>query len=166
MQTFGKLNVTTPSEWEIRFTRTFGAPRPLLWTALTDPAFGPRWLTPPGWTMPVCERDVRPGGRLRCEWRNAAGTMMGLSGEIRAVAPPVRLVHTELFDEDWTGGPAEVTTLLAEGDRAGTTTMILTVRYASRQARDGVLTSPMAEGMESSYAKLDALLADPRQGGV
>ena len=160
MKVYGKLQLTTPSGREIEFTRAFSAPPTRVWQALTDPALASRWLTPPGWTMPVCDKDVRPGGTLRCEWRGAQGEAMGLSGEFREVEPPERLVHTELFDEDWTGGEALVTTRLAEGDAPGTTVMTLTVRYSSPEARDGVLATPMAEGMESSYAKLDDLLAD------
>jgi uncharacterized protein YndB with AHSA1/START domain len=68
-----------------------------------------------------------------------------------------RLVFTELWDEDWTGGEAVVTMALAE--QAGKTTLAMTVLYASRAARDAVLKTPMEQGMAQSYNRLDELLA-------
>jgi uncharacterized protein YndB with AHSA1/START domain len=81
---------------------------------------------------------------------------MGVTGTYREIVRPERIVHTEIFDVDWTGGETTITTELSE--RAGRTTMTLTARYASRVARDGALQSGMESGMESSYAALDGLL--------
>jgi uncharacterized protein YndB with AHSA1/START domain len=88
---------------------------------------------------------------------------MGMSGVYRAIAPPDRLVFTELFDEDWTGGEALVT--LAFVERAGRTTMTQTVLYSSRAARDAVLKTPMAEGAAQGYDRLAALLASSGSAG-
>ncbi len=56
---------TTPSDREIVATRVVDAPRRLVWEAWTNPEHVPRWLLgPDGWTMPVCEIDLRPGGTI------------------------------------------------------------------------------------------------------
>lgn len=156
------LAISTPSDREIRFTRRFVAPRGLVFEAFTAPALVSRWLLgPQGWTMPVCEIDLRVGGRIRYEWRHADGRAFGLTGAFTDIAAPARLVHTELFDDDWTGGETTVTTLFEE--RAGVTTVTLTVLYSSKEARDGALRSGMKDGMQAGYARLDAVLA--QQGG-
>ena len=104
------------------------------------------------------EMDLRPGGALRWVWRDTkTGAEMGLRGEYREVTPPARFVHTELYDEDWTGGETVVTITFEE--RAGRTTVAVTVLYSSKEARDGALKTPMAEGMEMGYERLERLLA-------
>lgn len=154
----GKLKVTTPSDLEIAMTRSFDAPRHLVWDAFTKPELAKRWLYGPDkWKLERCELDVRIGGALRYEWHGPDGEVMGLSGVYREVAPPERMVHTEIFDEDWTGGETLVTTTFTEED--GKTTVIMTVLYASKEARDGALATAMAQGMEMGYVRLDELLA-------
>lgn len=154
-----KLTVTTPSDLEISMTRRFDAPAQRVWDAFTRPELMKRWLYgPEKWSLEVCELDLRPGGRLRYEWKGPEGEKMGLRGEFREVDPPRRMVHTELFDEDWTGGETVVTTTFEE-DGDGTV-VTMNVRYGSKEARDGALESPMAEGMEMGYARLEAILAD------
>ena len=150
--------VTTPSDTEARITRAFTAPRPLVFRAFTSPELLPRWmLGPPGFTMPVCEVDLRVGGRFRYVWRKPSGTEMGMGGRFVEVTPPVRLVHVEIFDEDWTGGETQVTTDFDEAD--GVTTVTMTVRYASKAARDGALATGMTTGMSASFLQLEQLLA-------
>ncbi|HEX6012476.1 MAG TPA: SRPBCC domain-containing protein [Geminicoccaceae bacterium] len=82
---------------------------------------------------------------------------MGMSDVYREVAPPERLVHTELFDADWTGGETLVTTVLRE--HAGRTTLTSTVRYSSREARDTAFRTGMEQGVAASYGRLAELLA-------
>src|SRR5438034_4621460 len=73
------LKVTTPSERELVMTREFDASRGMVFDALTKPELVQRWLLgPPGWTMPVCEIDLRVGGKYRYVWRNAEGREMGI----------------------------------------------------------------------------------------
>lgn len=155
----GVLRVAAGGERDIVMTRAFAAPRERVWEALTRPDLVRRWLLgPPGWTMTVCEMDLRVGGSYRYVWRrDADGHEMGMGGVYREVAPPRRLVATEVFDHSWYPGHALDTTELSE--RGGVTTLTLTVRYESREARDGVLKSPMAEGVGASYNRLEALLA-------
>jgi uncharacterized protein YndB with AHSA1/START domain len=158
MNDTGTLQITTPSEREIAMTRDFDAPRRLVFEAWTKPELLKRWLLgPPGWSLDVCEIDLRVGGALRFVWRNADGSEMGLRGVYREIVPPERLVHTELFDEDWTGGETVVTTVLDERD--GRTTFTSTVLYQTPEARDAALQTGMEEGVAASYDRLAELLA-------
>ncbi len=151
--------VTTPSDTESRITRSFNAPRHLVFQAFTTPALLTRWmLGPPGFTMPVCEIDLRPGGRFRYVWRKPSGSEMGMGGRFVDVVPPARIVHVEIFDEDWTGGETRVTTEF--GERDGVTTVTMTVLYATKDGRDGALATGMTTGMSAGYLALDALLAE------
>jgi len=104
--TIDKAQVTLPSEREVKVTRSFKAPRALVYRAYTEPQLVPRWLLgPPGWSMPVCEMDVRVGGRYRWRWRNDQnGSEFGFAGTFREVQPATRLVHTEAYDSGTVGG--------------------------------------------------------------
>jgi uncharacterized protein YndB with AHSA1/START domain len=96
------LTVTTPTDREIVITRGFAAPRRLVFEAYTNPEHLPHWmLGPPGWTMPICKIDLRPGGAWHFGWRNVDGTLMEMRGVYREVKPPERLVSTESWGGDW-----------------------------------------------------------------
>ncbi|WP_454760212.1 SRPBCC family protein [Caulobacter segnis] len=157
-----KLTVVQSGDRDLIVTRVFNAPRDLVFRALAEPALVQRWmLGPPGWTMPVCEIDLRPGGKFRYVWRNTEGVDMGMGGVYLEVEAPTRTVHEEVFDEDWTGGRTRITTLLAEV--GGITTMTMTIEYASPEARAGALATPMLDGMEAGYSNLDTLLEEMAQ---
>jgi uncharacterized protein YndB with AHSA1/START domain len=152
----GTLQVTTPSDREIVMTRVFDAPRRLVWEAWTSPEHLPRWmLGPEGWTMPVCELDLRPGGAWHFVWRRSDGTEMEMRGVYREVAAPERLVSTESWGGDW---PETLITLtLAEED--GKTTITQSILYPSKEARDAALKTGMAEGVSQSFDRLAGYLA-------
>ena len=152
------LSVATPTPTSIVVTREFHAPRPLVWDAFTRPDLLRRWMIgPDGWTMSVCEIDFVPGGRFRYVWSKPGAADMGMGGTFVTIEPPERIVHREVFDEDWTGGETTVTTTFDQ--RAGVTLMTLSVEYATTAARDGALAVGMTTGMEMSYARLDGILA-------
>lgn len=152
------LTITTPSDREIAFSRMFDAPRALVFDALTKPELVKRWLLgPPGWSMPICEIDLRVGGAYRYVWRHTDGREMGMSGVYREVARPSRLVHTETFDTAWYPGDALVTTVLTE--QSGRTILTATVIYESREARDSAFQSGMKEGVIASYDRLEQVFA-------
>ena len=154
----GSLKVATPSDREIVMTRVFDAPRTLVWEALTTPALLKRWLLgPPGWTMTTCEMDLRVGGAYRYQWRKDDGTVMGMGGVLREVVAPERLTATERFDQSWYPGEGLVSQVLTEAD--GKTTITMTLRYESKEARDMVVKSGASTGMEMGYARLAELLA-------
>lgn len=159
-----KADVSLPSDSEVRVTRQFRAPREQVYRAYTTPALLQRWLLgPPGWTMPVCEMDVRVGGKFRWRWRSDEdGQEFGFHGEFREVVPPMRLVHTEHYDAGDVGGDmgegALITVELTEED--GITTLVSTMDFGSKAARDAAMSTGMTDGMETSYELLDGLLAD------
>jgi len=157
------LKLTTPSDREIAMTRVFDAPRKLVFDAHTKPDLVRQWLLgPPGWSMPVCEMDVRVGGKYRWVWRHDRdGTTMGMGGVYREIVKPERLVVTERFDEAWYPGEALNTLVLVE--QGGRTTLTQTMRYESREARDAVLKSGMESGVKASYDRLAALLVSTSQ---
>ncbi len=148
------LKITTPSDREIVMTRDFDAPRDLVFEALTKPELVKRWLLgPDGWSMPVCEIDLKVGGTFRYVWRrDADGSKMGMSGVYREIVTPERIVSTEQFDQPWYPGEAVGTTVLVE--KNGRTTLTNTVRYESKEIRDGVLKSGMEDGVSRSYDRL------------
>jgi uncharacterized protein YndB with AHSA1/START domain len=165
MKDTGNLKVTTPSEREIAMTRVFNAPRHLVFDALTKPELVKKWLLgPPGWTMPVCEIDLRVGGTYRFQWRGPDGAEMGTRGVCREIMPPERFVATERFDDPWYPGESLVTYVLVE--QGGITTMTLTLQYESRKARDGVLKTPMEHGVAMSYDRMEQLLASLPAPGI
>ena len=156
------LKITTPSERELVMTREFDAPRTLVYDAHTKPELVRRWLLgPPGWSMPVCEIDLRVGGTYRYVWRrDQDGTEMGMGGVYREIRAPERIVSTERFDEAWYPGEAVGTLVLVE--QGGKTTLTYTMLYQSREARDAVIKSNMESGVTASYDRLAELLAAPQ----
>ena len=121
MKDSGTFQITAPGEREIVMTRVFDAPRRLVFDALTQPALIQRWLLgPDGWTMPVCEVDLRVGGAYRCVWRrDADGTEMGMGGVYREVVPNRRLVFTWNL-QDGTAETESVVTVILTPVAGGT----------------------------------------------
>jgi uncharacterized protein YndB with AHSA1/START domain len=152
------FKVSTPTDCEIQITRDFNAPRRLVFDAFTKPELVRRWLLgPPGWTMPLCEIDLRVGGAYRYVWRSEKdGSQMAMGGVFREVIPPGRLVATEKFDDAWYPGEALDTTVFEEMRDITRTT--ITVLYESKEARDTARRSGMEHGMAAGYDRLEALL--------
>lgn len=151
----GVTTLTTPTDREVVITRVVDAPRRLVWDAWTKPEHVANWmLGPEGWTMPVCEIDLRPGGSWRFVWRKSDGTEMSMNGLYKEVVPPERLVTTERWGPQW---PETLNTLILN-EKRGTTTMISTMLYPSKEARDAALKTGMKEGMEVSYNRLEEYL--------
>jgi uncharacterized protein YndB with AHSA1/START domain len=158
MKNVGNLQVTTRGDQELVLTRVFDAPRRLVFDAWTKPELVRQWLLgPPGWSMPVCEIDLRVGGKYRYVWRHENGNEMGMGGIYREILPPERIVATEKFDESWYPGEAIGTVVLVE--LGGKTTLTQTIVYESREAREVVLKSPMEQGVAAGYDRLAELLA-------
>ncbi len=157
MNDTGKMQLATPTDREIVVTRVFDAPRHLVFDAFTRPELLKRWLFGPGgWSLAICEVDLKVGGAYRYVWRHTNGAEMGMGGIHREIVPPERIVATQLFDEDWTGGEAIGTLVLTERD--GRTTLTNTIRYSSQAVRDAVLKTPMDKGMAAGYDRLEEML--------
>jgi uncharacterized protein YndB with AHSA1/START domain len=158
MMNVGNLEISTPSPREIAMTRVFNAPRHLVFEAWTKPELIKRWLGAlAGWSMPVCEVDLRVGGAYRYVWRGPDGKEMGMGGVFREIIAPERLVCMEYYDEPWYPGEAVETVTFVE--EAGRTTVTTSVLYESQETRDSVLRSPMAEGFGKGLDALAELLA-------
>jgi uncharacterized protein YndB with AHSA1/START domain len=163
--TMEKAQVALPSDREVKVTRSFKAPRPLVYRAYTEPALVQRWLLgPPGWSMPVCEMDVRIGGRYRWRWRNDKdGSEFGFAGTFREVTPPARLVHTETYDSgtvDYVYPQNEALVSVTFAEHNGITTVTTLIDFGSKEARDAAVATGMTDGMEQSYQLLDAVLSE------
>jgi uncharacterized protein YndB with AHSA1/START domain len=165
--------VSLPSDTEVRVTRGFKAPRKLVWQAHTEPKLVQRWMSGmPGWSMPVCEMDVRPGGKYRWRWRSDEdGKGFGFFGEYKEVDAPAKMTYEEYFDAGDAGeitgampvnNPAIIRSTFTE--KNGVTTVVVLMDFGSKAARDAAVSTGMTDGMEISYECLDTLLAE-QQGG-
>ena len=162
--------VSLPSDREVRVTRSFNAPRTLVYEAHTKPELVKRWmLGPPGWSMPVCEMDVRVGGKFRWLWRSdTEGSQFGFHGVFREVDPPAKISHTEIYDPGDVGGnmgeSGEALISVTFTEHGGITTVTALMDFGSKEARDAAVSTGMTDGMEMSYQMLDALLAEKATG--
>ena len=157
-----KAAVTLPSDSQVEVRRSFKAPRALVYRAYSEPELVRRWmLGPPGWTMPVCEVDMRVGGTYRWRWRSEQdGSEFGFTGVFREVDAPRRVVHTEAFDPGTTGDgyPGEAVVTITFEEDGGITTVTTNIDFGSREARDAAMSTGMTDGMEMSYQRLDTEL--------
>jgi uncharacterized protein YndB with AHSA1/START domain len=156
-RTIGNMQLSTPGDREIVMSRVFNAPRALVYEAFTKPELLKRWLgVHNGWKMTVCEIDLRPGGKYRYAWEGRDGMKMSMGGEYREIVPATRIVATELFDDPWYPGGAVGTNTFVEED--GKTTLSMSVLYASKEARDAVLKTPMEQGVAAGFDALAEIL--------
>ena len=163
MKNTGTVKFTTPTDREIVMTRVFDAPCRLVFEAWTKPEHLPRWLLgPEGWTMPVCEADLRPGGEWHFVWRKSDGTEMGMRGVYKEIAPPERLVSTERWGGDW----PETLNTLTLSEENGKTTATNTILYPSKEARDAALKTGMKDGVAVSFDRLAELLESLRARSI
>jgi uncharacterized protein YndB with AHSA1/START domain len=164
MPNTGTLKITTPGDREIAMSREFDAPRELVYEAYTKPELLKRWLgMHNGWSLAVCDIDLKVGGSYRYVWRHAGFPEMGMRGVYKEIVPAERIVATEQFDQSWYDGNALGTVTFVE--RAGRTTLTITMVYDSKDVRDAVLKSPMEQGMNSGFDALDQVLASMPRGG-
>lgn len=165
MKNTGTLAVATPTPKQIVLTRVFNAPRTLVFDAFTKPELLMRWFGPRGWSLVVCEVDLRVGGGFRFVLRSPEGNRMGMRGTYCEIDAPRRSVHTERFDD--LPGESEVTTVLTESN--GKTVLTATITYGSQEIRDAVIGSRMEHGAAESYDRLAEIfetLAGPEVQGV
>ena len=130
--------------------RTFEAPRKVVWKAWTDPKHLQQWWGPRGFTNPVCEVDVRPGGAMRIDMRGPDGTVYPMTGVYQEIREPERIVFTS-GALDNKGEPLfEVLTTVTFTERAGKTTMTLQAIVTSTTAKGAPHLAGMEEGWSQS----------------
>ena len=152
------FKVTTPSDQEIRMTRVFDAPRQLVFEAMTRPEHVKQWWgrLGEGYSVPVCEIDLRPGGAWRFVNRHPKGEAV-FYGVYREIAPPERLVFTEIY-EPFPDAESVVNSEFSE--ESGKTRLTVTVRYPSMEVRDMVMKTGRAGGAAISYDRLEDLVGE------
>ena len=155
MKNVGTLKVALQGDREIVMTRIFDAPREMVFDAFSKPELLKRWFGPRGWSLAVCEVDLRVGAGFRFVLQGPDGRQMGMRGVYREIVPPERSVHMESFDDY--PGESQVTADFVEQN--GRTTLTVTVEYPSREVRDIVVQSGMEHGAAECYDKLAEMLA-------
>jgi len=152
------VEVTTPSDLEVRVVRRFKAPSERVFAAYTQPALLRRWLLgPPGWSMPECDVDLREGGAYRYLWRKDDGAAeFGSQGVYLEISAPHRIVQTQRMFGAPAGPMAEEVRCTVEfRDEADGSVMTTTILCPSKENRDAALATGMARGMEQSYGRLE-----------
>lgn len=152
------FEVSTPSDRDIRMTRLFDAPRELVFEAMTRPEHIRRWwgCLGEGYSVPVCEVDLRVGGTWRFVNRHPQGEA-GFHGVYKEITPPERLVFTEIYDP-FPDAESVVTSTFAEEN--GKTRLTVTATYPAQDVRDAVVASGMAKGAAISYDRLEDLVLE------
>jgi uncharacterized protein YndB with AHSA1/START domain len=148
------FKVTTPSDREICLTRLFDAPRHLVFEAMSKPEHIRQWWgnLAEGYSVPVCEVDLRQGGAWRFVNRTPKGELVAFYGVYREIVPPERLVFTEIF-EKFPDTESVVTAVFT--NEGGKTRLTVTARYPSLDVRDMVIKSGMEKGAGISYDRLE-----------
>lgn len=151
----GETAYSTPNDTDFRYERLFDAPVAMIFDAYTKPEHISKWLLgPEGWTMPVCEMDLRPGGAWRWGWAKAGGESMEMTGKILEIVPPRRLVMTERWGPEWPETTNDITFTAV-----GAQTLVTCVtHWKDKRSRDAALGTGMTKGMDVSFARLDNLL--------
>jgi len=151
-------------EWPAEFTltRVFEARRELVFRIWTDPKYVALWWGVEGATNPVCELDVRPGGRWRIDMRTAGGTVYPNSGTYLEVIENRRLVSTDVSDPAspaWQGSPPgnRLNTVTFE-DQGDATRVTLRVQFKSVADRDLFLSAGVKEGIAQSLDRFEGVI--------
>jgi uncharacterized protein YndB with AHSA1/START domain len=153
------LKVTLPSDTEFVMTRTFNAPRELVFDALTKPEHIVRWFGRSQDMFAVCEVDLRVGGTARFVWRFDDGSQMGITWVFKEITPPEQISFSETFDDPYReemGGTTANVFALEEQD--GKTTLTGTTTYKTREERDRARATGMEGGAAEVFDRLEELL--------
>jgi uncharacterized protein YndB with AHSA1/START domain len=152
----GTFTVTTTSDREIRITRLFNAPRHLVFDAMTKPEHIKHWwgALGDGYSVPVCEVDLRVGGKWKFTNRTPTGEMVTFYGVYSEIKRPERLVYTEIY-EPYPDAGSTLTAVFT--DEGGKTRLTVDCEYPSIEVRDMVLNSGMEFGAAASYDRLEEI---------
>jgi len=149
-------NAGTP---DLVLTRTFNAPRSLVFKAWTDPARVAQWWGPRGFTNPVCELDVRPGGAMRIHMRGPDGTVYPMAGTYEEIVEPERIVFTGSA-LDGRGRPLfEVRHTVIFADHGAKTTLTVTAHVITATPEGAPHLRGQEAGWTQQLERLGACLA-------
>jgi uncharacterized protein YndB with AHSA1/START domain len=154
------MSSTQTAQTELRLTRSFDAPRTVLFQAWTDPRQVARWWGPAGWSNPVCELDVRPGGKIHIVMRGPEPWGDSpMDGQFREVVAPERLVFTTTAIPGADGSPqleTVNTVTFAEHDGKTTISVHIVVLRSTPEAAPAL--AGMEEGWKQQLERLAAAL--------
>jgi uncharacterized protein YndB with AHSA1/START domain len=139
----------------IDITREFDAPRDLVFRAWTDPELIVQWLGPHKYEMIVDTYDVRPGGSWRYIHRGTDGTEHAFHGVFHGEQTPDGMLQT--FEYEGAPGHVSLDQLVLE-QRDGRTVARMHSVFQTIEARDAMIESGMADGVNQGFDRLDALL--------
>ena len=148
--------VADPGTQEIVITRSFDAPRDLVFKAFTDPEAVAQWWGLRGSETNVDELEARPGGRWRFVQRYGNGGEDGFHGVFHDAVAPERIVYT--FEYEGMPGHVLLETITFE-EQDGKTQMTDSSVFQSVADRDGMLQSGIESGAAESMDRLEAYLA-------
>ncbi len=161
-----KTQLTLPSDQEILVTRTFDAPRELVWQMWTMAEHLQHWWGPEGWTLPICEVDFQQGGTWFYCMQGPDDMQSCGKATYLEIDAPERIVYEDSFT-DADGNPLEglpvghITLTFIDAD--GKTTVNNTVRYPSKADRDKVIEMGVEAGIDQTWNRLEAYLAQNLQ---
>lgn len=151
----GSMTFTKPTATRLTARRVLDAPRTLVWAAHTQCGHVREWLLgPEGWTMPVCEIELRPGGKWRYLYAGPDGAGFQMSGEYKEVETPERIVNTERMDDY----PSETFNSMTLTEEGGRTVVDTIVDYPSEEIREEIIATGMMDGWAASYDRLETYL--------
>jgi len=157
-----KTQLALPSDQELLITRTFDAPRDLVWQMWAAAEHLKHWWGPDGWTLPVCEVDFRPGGTWFYCMQGPDGMRSCGKANYLEINPPERIVYEDYF-VDGDGSPIEgmpvAHSILDFVEANGKTTVINKVRYPTKADRDKVIEMGMEVGIDQTLNRLAAYIA-------
>jgi uncharacterized protein YndB with AHSA1/START domain len=154
--------ILPPDEPVIVIERIFDAPRTLMFKLFTDPFHLAQFWGPHGSTNPVCEMDVRPGGKWVQVMRFADGSEYRHTSVYLEVVAPERIVYRDVPNDGIVAvhelpPPQLLTTILFE-DLGGRTKLIAHVRAQSIAGRDETVRRGFADVVAQGYERIDAYL--------
>ncbi|MET1080998.1 MAG: SRPBCC domain-containing protein [Pseudomonas sp.] len=142
-------------------SRLIDAPRERVFQAWTDPAELVHWWGPHGFSTPLCELDVRPGGEFRLHMRSPEGEVYPIRGRYHEVVCPELLVYSD----DWEEGfrPSQDSHVQVQFTEQADKTL-LTVRslFASVEEREAMEQQGLIEGWLEGLERLESHLAKGR----
>ena len=152
--------MTIPSDREVVMSRTFNAPRALLFKIYTDPELIPEFWGPSKYATVVDRLEVSVGGIWRFIQRDGKGKEFAFNGVFKEIDSPKRLVYT--FEFEGMPGHIILETLTFE-ESNGKTTLTATALFQNVEDRDGMLNSGMESGAAESWNRLADLLENEKE---